>query len=269
MTTRASVKRRQGQFTRPSHLRHSRGYVRVVAGRATEHSRRGGRPRRSGAPAPPDARNEILAVASRLFAERGVDATTMAEIARRSGLQQSSLYYYFGSRAEVLGAVVAEANRAPLELVERVRGEGGAPSVQLYRIIRADVIALSALPYDLNELHRLAAREARTFARYWKEREQLIAGVGAVVAAAIAAGELLEADPRLVALTLLSNDEATQNWMRHAPRRNATDPGAGGPFAVGTFLADLALRGLLVRPQQLDTIRRRADALDVRAVAHA
>ena len=42
---------------------------------------------------------------------------------------------------------------------EQVRREGGPAAVQLYRIIRADVVALSALPYDLNEIHRLAGRD--------------------------------------------------------------------------------------------------------------
>ena len=83
----------------------------------------------------------------------------MAEIARRSGLrQQSSVYHYFGNKEQVLGAIVAEANRAPLELVKRIRADGATPVVQLYRIIRADVAALCALPYDLNEMHRLAMR---------------------------------------------------------------------------------------------------------------
>jgi alanine-synthesizing transaminase len=41
--------------------------------------------------------------------------------------------------AQVLGAVVAEANRAPLELVDRIRDDPAPPVVQLYRIIRADV----------------------------------------------------------------------------------------------------------------------------------
>jgi TetR/AcrR family transcriptional regulator len=205
-----------------------------------------------------------------LFAERGVGATTMAEIARRSGLQQSSVYHYFGNKEQVLGAIVAEANRAPLEVVKRIRADGATPVVQLYRIIRADVAALCALPYDLNELHRLAARDPKTFTRYWKERERLEGAFADVVADGVAAGELRDVDPRLAALTLLSNDEATQNWMRHDPRRtspSAAAVGGNGPYAIGTFLADLTVRGLLVSPRDLDRVRRTADDLDARSAA--
>ena len=195
----------------------------------------------------------------------------MAEIARRSGLQQSSVYHYFGNKEQVLGAIVAEANRAPLELVKRIRADGATPVVRLYRIIRADVAALCALPYDLNELHRVAARDPKTFARYWKEREQLHGAVAEVVSEGVEAGELRVVDPRLAALTVMSNDEATQNWMRHDPRRKgnttngSVDTGSGGPYAIGTFLADMTLRGLLATPRDLEKIRRSADALDARS----
>jgi len=239
----------------------------VASVATTNGNRRAGRPRRSGAALEGDPRDEILAVASQLFAQHGVAATTMAEIARRSGLQQSSVYHYFGNKEQVLGAIVAEANRAPLELVKRIRADGATPVVQLYRIIRADVAALCALPYDLNEMHRLAARDAATFSRYWKEREQLEAAFAAVVADGIAAGELREVDPRLAALTILSNDEATQNWMRHDPKRKGAAARANGnrPYAIGTFLADLTVRGLLATPRDLDRVRRSADALDARS----
>ena len=153
--TAAHGQARDHLFTRPSRRA---GYVPRVAATTEPGARRAGRPRRSVRPtADSDPRREILAAASHLFAERGVAGTTMAEIARRSGLQQPSLYYYFRSKGQLLDEIVGEANRAPLELVERVRASGGSPAVQLYRIIRADVAALCALPYDLNEIHRLAA----------------------------------------------------------------------------------------------------------------
>jgi AcrR family transcriptional regulator len=236
------------------------------ASSTTTSTRRTGRPRRSGTTLEGHARDEILAVASRLFAERGVNDTTMAEIARRSGLQQSSLYYYFRSKEQVLGAVVAEANRAPLQLVERIRADGGRPLTQLYRMIRADVAALCGLPYDLNELHRVAARDAAMFSRYWKERHRLEAALAEVVQEGIDAGELLAIDAQLAAITILSNDEGTQNWLRNDPRRGTKKRlGGSEPYAIGTFLADLTVRGLMQSPRDLDKVRRRADALDARS----
>jgi AcrR family transcriptional regulator len=269
MICRATVKRPAVLFTKPLQDRrqHRREYVRGMASiERASAARRTGRPRRSGIFLEGDPRTEILAVASRLFAERGVGSTTMAEIARRSGLQQSSVYYYFGSKEQVVEAVVSEANRAPLELVNRIRDDPARPAVQLHRIIRADVAALCALPYDLNELHRLAARDPETFARYWRERRRLERALTEVVEAGIAAGELLAVDPELTAVTILSNDEATQNWLRNGPGRvDKKSTPLSRAYAVGTFLADLTLRGLLSSPRSLDTVRRRADALDARA----
>jgi AcrR family transcriptional regulator len=211
-----------------------------------------------------------VAAASQLFTERGVAGTTMAEIARRCGLQQPSLYYYFRSKGELLDEIVGEANRAPLELVARVRAAGGSPAVQLYRVIRADVAALCALPYDLNELHRLAARDRDSFGRYWAEREQLVEELATIVADGVARGELRPVDPRLTALTMMSNDEGTQNWLRVAGRDGApVQTSTAEHHAVGAFLADLTVRGLLVAPRDLDRVRRAADALDAAAAVVA
>ena len=142
--------------------------------------------------------------------------------------------------------------------------------MQLYRVIRADVAALCALPYDLNEIHRLAARDREAFARYWTEREQLVEALaGDRAPPASSGGELRAVDPRLTALTMMSNDEGTQNWLRVAGRDGAPAcrPVAAERHAVGAFLADLTVRGLLVAPRELDRVRRAADALDAAAAA--
>jgi hypothetical protein len=129
------------------------------------------------------------------------------------------------------------------------------------------VAALCALPYDLNEIHRLAARDRDAFRRYWTEREQLVAQLGEIVAEGVAKGELRPVDPRLTALTLMANDEGTQNWLRVAGRAGApVQASAAEHHAVGAFLADLVVRGLLIAPRDLDRVRRGADALDAAAV---
>ena len=82
-----------------------------------------------------------------------------------------------------------------------------------------------------------------------------------VIQDGIDAGGFRALHARLTALTVLSNDEATQNWLRVEGGPEAREAiggrvGLGGPHAIGTFLADLVLRGLLVDPSGLDGIRR-------------
>ena len=186
----------------------------------------------------------------------------MVEIARASGLRQSSLYYYFHNKEHVLEAIVVEANRVPLALVEQVRRDGGPAPVQLYRIIRADVVALSALPYDLNEIHRLAGRDPETFHRYWD-------GAGA----ARRRGDRRDPGrhrrrrasatlhPRLTrahrAVERRSHPELAAGRRRPGSARRDPGPriGLGGPHAIGAFLADLVVRGLLGDPSTLDEVR--------------
>ena len=103
----------------------------------------------------------------------------MARIAAGAGLQQSSLYYYFRSKEEILAAIVAKANVVPLELVRRVRDQPLEPAVRLWQFVAGDVVALCVLPFDINEVHRYAARDRNRFATYWKERRALQAALAA------------------------------------------------------------------------------------------
>jgi TetR/AcrR family transcriptional regulator len=217
---------------------------------------RTGRPRLQPRTHNGDASDEILTSASALFGQRGVMNTTMAQIAAGAGLQQSSLYYYFRSKEEILAAIVAKANVVPLELVRQVRDQPLEPAVRLWRFVAGDVVALCALPFDINEVHRIAARDRQRFATYWKERRTLQAGLAAILRDGMADGSLRQVNARLVALTLMSNDEAVQNWFRHDTRP------IRDPEAIGTAIADLAVGGLLVRPADIDRVGRRGRTVD-------
>jgi TetR/AcrR family transcriptional regulator len=217
---------------------------------------RTGRPRLQPRTRNGDTSDEILAAAGALFGERGVMGTTMAQIAAGAGLQQSSLYYYFRSKEEILAAIVAKANVVPLELARQVRDQPLEPAVRLWRFVAGDVVALCLLPFDINEVHRIAARDRPRFASYWKERRTLQGALAAIVKEGIADGSLREVAPRLVALTLMSNDEAVQNWYRHDTRP------IRDPEAIGQAMADLAVGGLLTSPDELRRIGVAARAVD-------
>ncbi len=55
-----------------------------------------------------DMRERLLASATQLFAEQGIAATTMAQIAAAAGVTSAMVHYYFTNREKLLDAVVDE-----------------------------------------------------------------------------------------------------------------------------------------------------------------
>ena len=253
-------KHRPGMFTRPKPIRaddRGRGprYHRPMTSKAVEPPpRRTGRPRADARVVVGDPTDEILAATGRLIGELGIGGTAMSRIATEVGLKQSSLYYYFRRKEEIVAALVARANVVPLELIRTIVADGGSAPAQLYRFVRADVVALCALPFDINEVHRIAARDTDGFAAYWKERSVLERRLAGIIRAGIGAGTLRSVDPRLTALTILANDEGTQNWFRLGSRWSAK--------ATGAQVADLVVTGLATDAGSLADVVAEADTLD-------
>ncbi len=179
-----------------------------------------------------------MAAASDLFAVHGVDAVSMAQIAERAGLKQSSIYYWFRSKSDILASILERVNRLPLEIVERERAAEGPVAERLLRVVRQDVLALCGFPFDINEIHRLARHCPDDFEAYWVERQRLDDEVEALIAEGIANGELRAVDARLAARTLLAGDEATQNWFRSSGEAQYSAE------QVADFVAEMAVRGL-------------------------
>lgn len=177
----------------------------------------------------------------------------MSRIAAEVGLKQSSLYYYFRRKEEILAALVARANVVPLELVRRVAADGGSAGAQLHRFVQADVAALCSLPFDINDIHRIAVRDPVEFASYWKERESLERQLARIIRRGTADGDLRAVDPKLTALTVLSNDEGVQNWFRLGAKWTVP--------TIGLHLADLVVQGLLADASQLTAVQAEAKRL--------
>lgn len=78
---------------------------------------------------PAATRDKLLDAATRLFAERGIDNVSIAEIVRAAGQRNASaVHYHFGSRDEVLRTLLAQhvsgiAERRR-ELLEKARAAG-------------------------------------------------------------------------------------------------------------------------------------------------
>lgn len=75
-------------------------------------------------------RDNIASAAQRLFMEKGIEATSMDEIAKTAGYSKATLYVYFENKEEIIGVLVLESMKklydylsAALEQQETTRGK--------------------------------------------------------------------------------------------------------------------------------------------------
>lgn len=84
--------------------------------------------RRSRGRARGDGAERLLEAAEALVAERGYAATGVAEVCTRAGVARTALYWHFGSKEELLAAVIERVGRRWIEEIsKRVDAEAGAP----------------------------------------------------------------------------------------------------------------------------------------------
>ena len=197
----------------------------------------------------------ILVVAARLFRERGYLNTTMTEIARECGLGQSSLYYWFRQKEDILLGLLA-LNRVSLDFAEQVVAEAGSPAVRLLRLLRLDMLELCSSPIDICEVEVLAEQQPGVFVEFWADTAALHGHIGTLISDGIACGEFIECDPEFAALNICAAEEGVQRRYRNSA---AHAPGGTSPFRhqdysrehVATELAAIVVRGLLRDPATL------------------
>ena len=100
-----------------------------------------------------DRRERILAVAARLFAERGVTGTTVRMIGDEVGVLSGSLYHHFGSKEEMVDAIVAPYFDDLLSRYETVLRARDRPTDRLRGLVRESFRSIAASP-EACEIYR-------------------------------------------------------------------------------------------------------------------
>ncbi|GAB3119512.1 TetR/AcrR family transcriptional regulator [Glaciibacter psychrotolerans] len=83
-----------------------------------------------------DRRNQILAIAARLFASHGYAATTVRDIADEAGILSGSLYHHFSSKEAIFQEILRSFMTGLLEQIEEIAAEGRGPRETLDGLIR-------------------------------------------------------------------------------------------------------------------------------------
>jgi len=76
-------------------------------------------------------RHEIVDVSAKVFAERGYHATSTTELCEANGIGKGALYYYIGSKEQLLAAINDRVMDEVMLGADRVALAGGSPREQL------------------------------------------------------------------------------------------------------------------------------------------
>lgn len=114
-----------------------------------------------------DTRERLLDAATRLFSEKGVAGTSMAEIASDVGVTSAMIHYYFKTRNHLLDAVVEERMaKAIIGVQKRMLG----PESELLDIVRELVVNLLAMAIENVWFPPLWIREIASEGGHLRER---------------------------------------------------------------------------------------------------
>src|SRR5262245_39571166 len=149
-----------------------------------------------------ETRRQILDTALALFRERGLDDTSIRDIANRAGLSLGATYYYFKSKEAIVGAYYDYVQREHQARASVAFARGGSLRERLSAAFHSKIDILEDDRPLLRALFRYGGEPAHPlswFGPATREQRELCAGV---FAEAIA-GERFPADVRNAAPTLL------------------------------------------------------------------
>lgn len=156
----------------------------------------------------PGSRGRLHAAALELYATRGFQHTTVAQIAERAGLTERTFFRHFGDKREVLFAAAGALREA------LVRTVAGAPDS--LAPIEAVAAGLEAVAAELPDRESARQRQAIIAANpELRERELIVyAGLSAALAGALRARGLRDPAATLAAeVGLVVFRVASEQWM--------------------------------------------------------
>lgn len=111
-------------------------------------------------------RQRLLAEATRLFAARGFEGTSVQEIVQAAGVTKGAMYHYFDSKDDLLHEIYARLLRMQMDRLTRIADGPGAVRERLHRAA-ADVVETTTANLDdskifFRSMHLLATEKQKT-----------------------------------------------------------------------------------------------------------
>ncbi|MFZ7112238.1 MAG: TetR/AcrR family transcriptional regulator [Desulfatiglandales bacterium] len=125
--------------------------------------------------------DEIRQVVARLFSEKGYHATSMREIGRALGMNQSSLYHYFKGKEEILYDLMNDTMDQGLAILKKICNADLSPEEKLSKVlsyyIRYYAGDRDRLTILANEMHALSENYRLVLTKKQREYVHLIMSI--------------------------------------------------------------------------------------------
>jgi AcrR family transcriptional regulator len=185
-------------------------------------------------------RAALIAAARALFAARGVEPTTIAEIAEQADVAVGSFYNYFATKEELLAAILKEALGEQLKALQSRQAQVSDPA-EVISVAHRHLVHLAAVDRDLAWLLVRLEVPQRIGTTVLRDAAQLDLDVG------IAAGRFSVGDPPLA----LTASGGALLAVMHAVLEGEASADAASAHAEGV------LRAFGVAPAEAAEIARR------------
>ncbi len=110
---------------------------------------------------PPEVRrSQLLDAAAALLVEKGLAATTVADVAQRAGVAKGTVYLYFDTKEDLIAGLQARYNQGLVDLVRGLNESTGNEMARLEAFLRATV-DFHVAERDLHQVlfHQAAMRD--------------------------------------------------------------------------------------------------------------
>ena len=163
-----------------------------------------------------NTRDDVIAAAGRLFAQRGYHGTSMRDLGKELGLLGSSLYSHVDSKQDLLVEVVREGARLFEDSAQRAMAVDGEARVRLKALIAGHVdVVLDNLDVARTFLNEARMLDPEQRSRVLSARDHYEGAFRSVVAAGVADGSFKkEVDPKTASIFILSILNAIERWYR-------------------------------------------------------
>jgi len=201
----------------------------------------------SGASAPPrsaepEVRRRLVAAATRLFAERGYEASSVSDIVAAAGVTKGSLYHYFQAKDDLLVEIYNRVLARLLDRLDRLANGPGTP-VDRLRAVAVDLVVSTLERLDesvvfARSMHLLAPATGTAVRARWRRYHERFRSL---VEDGQGAGLLrTDVSADLAVRFFLGTVQQVSSWYRPDGAWNATQ--------VGNGFAQLLIDGLLPLP---------------------